>query len=62
MAAIKQRELDSRIEQWGQVKCELGKLLPALNEKTFCKRLIGSVNVAMAHHADIDEAIEKHKE
>jgi hypothetical protein len=61
MAGIKQRELDSRIEQWGQVESELGKLSATLNEKTFCKRLIGSVNVATAYRDDIDEAIERRK-
>jgi hypothetical protein len=59
---MKQHELDSWAEQWHQVECELGKLSSTLNEKTFCKRLIGSVDVAMVHHGDIDEAIEKHKE
>jgi len=62
MAAMKQRELNSRVEQYGEVKCELGKISLTFNEKTFCKRLIGSVNIATAHRADIDEAIEKQKE
>jgi hypothetical protein len=62
MAASKQRELDSRVEQWGQVESELGKLSETLNEKTICKRLIGSVNVAMAYRNDVDEEIEKRKE
>jgi hypothetical protein len=33
-----------------------------LHEKTFCKHLIGSVNVAMAYHDDVDKAKEKRKE
>jgi hypothetical protein len=37
MAASKQRELDSRMEQWGQVESELGKLSETLNKKTFVK-------------------------
>jgi hypothetical protein len=37
MAAFKQRKLDSRMEQWGQVESELGKLSETLNEKTFVK-------------------------
>jgi chaperone required for assembly of F1-ATPase len=45
----KHHELDSQVEQWGQVNSELGKLSSTLNEKTFCKRLIGSMNVAMEH-------------
>jgi hypothetical protein len=32
-----------------------------LHEKTFCKCLIGSVNVVMAYRDDVDEAMEKHK-
>ena len=62
LAAMKQREMDSRVEQWGQVECELGKLSSSLNEKTFCKRLIGAVNIATTYRADIDEANEKRKE
>jgi hypothetical protein len=62
MAAFKQRELDSRMEQWGQVESELGKLSETLNKKTFCKRLIGSVNVATAYRNDVNEVIEKRKE
>jgi hypothetical protein len=62
MAAFKQRELDSRMEQWGQVESELDKLSETLNKKTFCKRLIGSMNVAMAYRNDVNEVIEKRKE
>ena len=62
MTAMKQHELDPQIEQWGQVECKLGKLSLTLNEKTFCKRLIGSMNVVTVHHGDIDEVIRKQKE
>jgi hypothetical protein len=62
MAALKQRKLDSRMEQWGQIESKLGKLSETLNEKTFGKRLIGSVNVATAYRNDVDEVIEKRKE
>jgi hypothetical protein len=61
IAAMKQHEMDSRVEQWGQVEQELSKLSSTLHEKTFCKCLIGSVNVAMAYHDDVDEAKEKCK-
>jgi hypothetical protein len=61
MAVIKQREMDSRVEQWGQVEWELSKLSSTLHEKTFCKCLIGSVNVVTAYHDDVDEAMEKCK-
>jgi hypothetical protein len=62
MAAMKQHEMDSRVEQWGQVEQELSKLSPTLHEKTFCKHLIGSVNVATApYRDDVDEAMEKCK-
>jgi hypothetical protein len=61
MAAMKQREMDSRVEQWGQVERELSKLSSTLHEKTFCIRLIGSVNVATAYRDDVVEAMEKRK-
>jgi hypothetical protein len=61
MAAIKQHEMYSRVEQSEQVEQELSKLSPTLHEKTFCKRLIGSVNVATAYRDDVDEAMEKCK-
>jgi hypothetical protein len=61
MAAMKQHELDSFVEQWGQVECELSKLSPTLHEKTFGKHLIGSVNVATAYRDDDDEAMKKCK-
>jgi hypothetical protein len=50
MAAMKQCEMVTQVEQWGQVKRELSKLSSTLHEKTFCKLLIGSVNVATAYH------------
>jgi hypothetical protein len=56
---MKQCETDSRVEQWGQVEQELSKLSSTLHEKTFCKCLIGSVNVATAYRDDVDEAMEK---
>jgi hypothetical protein len=62
MAAMKQHELDSQVEQWGQIECKLGKLSSTLNEKTFCKRLIGSMNIVIVYCANIDEVIKKHKE
>jgi hypothetical protein len=51
MAAMKQREMDSGVEQWGQVEWELSKLSSMLHEKTFCKCLID----------DVDKAMEKRK-
>jgi len=62
VAAMKQREMDSCVEHWGQVECELDKISPTLNEKTFCQRLIGSMNIATTYRADVDESIEKRKE
>jgi hypothetical protein len=50
------------VEQWGQVEYELSKLSPTLHEKTFCKHLIGPVNVAMMYHDDVDKAMEKCEE
>jgi hypothetical protein len=59
---MKQCEMDSRVEHWGQVKCKLGKLSLTLNEKSFCIRLIELVNVMMVYQDNIDEAIEKSNE
>jgi hypothetical protein len=53
--------MDSRVEQWGQIERELSKLSSTLHEKTFCKCLLGSVNVAMAYRDDVYEAMEKCK-
>jgi hypothetical protein len=53
MAAMKQCEMDTQVEQWGQVECKLSKLSPTLHEKRFCKHLIGSVNVATAYGDDL---------
>jgi hypothetical protein len=52
MAVMKQCKMDSQVEQWGQVECELSKLSPTLHEKTFCKHLIGSSSLAQRdrHH------------
>jgi hypothetical protein len=61
MVAMKQREMDSQVEQWGQVECEFNGLSPTLHEKTFCKHLIGSENVSMGYRNDVDEAMEKRK-
>ncbi len=58
---MKQHEMDSQVEQWGQVEWESRKLSSTLHEKTFCKHLIGSVNAAMAYRDDVDEAMEKCK-
>jgi hypothetical protein len=53
--------MDSRVEQWGQFEQKLSKLSSMLHEKTFCKRLIGSINVATAYRDDVDEAMEERK-
>jgi hypothetical protein len=54
--------MDSQVEHWGQVEHELNKLSSMLHEKTFCKCLNGSVNVAMAYRDDdVDKAMEKRK-
>jgi hypothetical protein len=45
----------------GQVKWELSNLSSILDKKTFCKCLIGSVNVVTAYHDDVDKAMEKFK-
>jgi hypothetical protein len=61
MAAMKQCKMDSKVEQCGQFEWELSKLSSMLHEKTFCKCLIGSVNVATVYGDHVDEATEKCK-
>jgi hypothetical protein len=61
MAVMKQREMDSQVEQWWQVALELSKLSSTLHEKTFCKCLIGFINDSTAYRNDVDEAMEKCK-
>ena len=45
-SAIRTEHASSRAVKWGQVEQELDKLSPALNLMTFCKQLIGAVNIA----------------
>jgi hypothetical protein len=62
LAALKQQEMDSRAVIWGQVEEELDKVSSTLNERTFCNKLIGAVNIATTYREDIDEAIQRRKE
>ena len=63
VAALRQREMDSCVETWGQVEnANLRRYPQTLNEKTFCQRLISSVNIATTYRDDVDEAIERRKE
>ena len=55
IAAVRTSEANSRIVHNGQIKCELGKILSAYNEREFCERIIGSVVIATAYRKDIDE-------
>ena len=61
IAAVRTSEANSRIVRNGQIECELGKISSAYNEREFCVRLIGSVEVATAYRKDIDEWAEQQK-
>ena len=55
MSVIHTEHASSRAVKWGQVEQELDKLLPALNLMTFCKQLIGAVNIVTMHQDDINK-------
>jgi len=61
LSALQQDQASSCATRWGQVEVELGKISSTFDEQTFCKSLIGAVNVATTYRADIDEQIEARK-
>ena len=61
IAAVRTSEANSRIVRNGQIECELGKISSAYNEREFCERLIGSVEIATVYRKDIDEWAEQKK-
>ena len=47
--SLKMNEAKVWMEQHGEVEHKLGKISPVYNDKSFCDRLIGSVNIAMTY-------------
>ena len=46
---------------FGQVEQELTKILMVFNERTFCRRLIGAVNISTTFLDDIDGWTDEHR-
>ena len=53
-SAIRQEHSVSRQVRFGQVEQQLMKISLILDEITFCKRLIGKVNIASTYREDVD--------
>ena len=54
ISAVRQEKSLSRQVRFGQVEQQLMKISSTLNERTFCKRLIGKVNIASTYREDVD--------
>ena len=50
---------DTGTIQYSYLDEELGKISPTFHEQTFCKRLIGAVNIATDYRQDVDSVITK---
>jgi hypothetical protein len=59
--SLKRNEAKARIEEYGEVEHELGKISSVYSIKNFCECLIGAVNIATTYRADIDKVEECHK-
>ena len=59
IASLRTAMENSRAVRNGQIESELGKISPTFNDRTFCKRLIGAVNIATTYRDDIDEVRRK---
>ena len=55
VSALQAEQAKAQIEEYGEVKHELGKILPVYSVKSFCNRLISSVRVATAYRDDIHD-------
>ena len=52
--AMQRDQSNSRQVHFGQVEQDITKILTVFDERTFCKRLIGAVNIATTFRDDID--------
>jgi NhaP-type Na+/H+ and K+/H+ antiporter len=46
---------EAQVEPHGETKIQLSQILCVYNPRDFSKRLVASVNIATAYHADIDK-------
>ena len=61
ISAVRQGKSASRQVRFGQVKQQLTKISSAFDERTFCKRLIGLVNITSTYRKDVDSWTENRK-
>ena len=54
VSAVRQEQSVSRQVRFGQFEQQLMKILSTFDERTFCKRLIGKVNIASTYREDVD--------
>ena len=54
ISAVRQEQSVSRQVRFGQVEQQLMKISSTSDERTFCKRLIGKVNIASTYRKDGD--------
>ena len=59
--AIRQEQSASRQVRFGQVEQRLTKISSTFDERTFCKRLIGLVNITSTYCEDVDSWTENRK-
>ena len=55
ISALQAEQVKAQIEEYGEVKHELGKILPVYSVKSFCNHLISLVRVVMAYQDDIHD-------
>jgi hypothetical protein len=53
--SLKRNKAKARIEEYGEVEHELGKISSMYSIKNFCECLIGAVNIATTYRADINK-------
>ena len=54
ISAVRQGKRFSRQVRFGQVEQQLMKITSTFDERTFCKRLIGKINIASTYCKDVD--------
>ena len=54
ISAVRQEQSVSRQVRFGQVEQQLMKISLTFDKRTFCKRLIGKVNITSTHREDVD--------
>ena len=52
VSALQAKQAKAQIEEYGEVKHELGKILPVYSVKSFCNCLISLVRVVMTNRED----------